>query len=63
MIRLVKKDGEYFLQERLRTIISPPLWKFWDNEIEIKWGEWVTAETVNLDEEETKKQHWIVEEQ
>jgi hypothetical protein len=52
MIRLAKKNGEYFLQERLRTVIEPPLWKFWDNKIEIKWGQWITVETANLDEEE-----------
>ena len=52
MIRLVKKNGEYFLQERLQTIISAPAWKFWDNEVQIKWSDWYTADTVNLDEEE-----------
>lgn len=52
MIRLVKKNGEYFLQERLYKVVSAPAWKFWDSEVKIELGEWRTAETIDLDKED-----------
>lgn len=53
MIRLVKKDGEYFLQERNYHVeVVDPWWVFWRHNLRIVYEDWRTAETVDLDREE-----------
>lgn len=57
MIRLAKKNGEYVLQERTYKVVKKRtgLLAFIfprEDDIEIVYSDWVTAETIDLDKED-----------